>query len=70
MYGDCQFCAFWSGWRMGEDTKEIPDDRMGRCHRYAPRPYFTTGDDNSNEVWWPSTSTDQGCGDFIQRDEK
>jgi hypothetical protein len=39
----CDQCKFWTlEHGFGEQKEKHPDDRIGVCHRHAPRP--TTGD--------------------------
>lgn len=49
----CPDCAYWL---------EEPGEDFGECRRYAPRP--VTGDVTKTVPYWPTTTSDEWCGEF------
>ena len=55
----CSKCKFWDGPSAAG---------AGVCRRFAPRPLIVNlaygpGDLPENFIWWPRSSSDDGCGD-------
>lgn len=60
----CNDCRFWD-----EFSRDETNLAHGFCCRYAPRPIIKTinslwGDDSQENVEWPVTRNNQGCGEF------
>jgi len=49
----CPDCAYWL---------EEPEEGFGECRRYAPRPALN--DVTKTIPYWPTTETDDWCGEF------
>lgn len=63
---NCNSCKFWEQWSDGDDAK-----KEGFCHRYAPRAQMFLEDfglegDQNERLIWPSTHSDNWCGDWVR----
>jgi hypothetical protein len=57
----CKDCKFWDQFYEDEATRA----GAGYCVRYAPRPVIGKDGGNGEEnVVWPITRENQGCGEF------
>jgi hypothetical protein len=56
---DCSTCRFW------EAVK--PNNDIGNCHRYAPRPMIDPNFESDLEVYWPRTMDEDFCGEYQPR---
>ena len=57
----CKACRFWDAFYEDEKTGE----GAGHCVRYAPRPVIGKAErDGEENVVWPITRENQGCGEF------
>ena len=66
MRGPCEDCLFWDEFYRDE-TKLA----HGLCRRYAPHPVIKSriSDEGAENVEWPITRMNEGCGEYQPNDQ-